>query len=109
MTDTEVLHVVGGEITTAGEANSRISHLLEAGAGVRVARSPGAWGGHRARVPDGVPGGDADVSGSAHDVHPGEQREHEEQQHGEGLPSGHHLFGFRTELDVDNEYCHPAK
>ena len=67
------------EITTAGEANARISHLLEAGAGVRVAGPrAGAVDGARARVPDQVPGGGADVLGGVHDVHPGEQREQKE-------------------------------
>ena len=75
---------------------------------MRVA-GPRAGGVHRvgAGLPDHVPGGGADVPGGVHDVHPGEKREQEEQNHGKELPTGQHLLGFLPELEVDKKYCHP--
>ena len=77
---------------------------------MRIA-GPGAGAVHSAgaRVPDDVPGGGANVPGGVDDVHPGEKREQEEQNHGEELSTGHHLLCFFAELEVNKKYCHPEK
>ena len=75
------------------------SGVWVAGPGVGVPDVPGA---EAADHVHDAPG--ADLHDRVNDVHPREQGEQEEEDHGEQLPAGQRLLGFLTELKVDQEY-----
>ena len=74
------------------------------GVGVAVRRGPAPRPRH---VLGGPEGGVADTARRVHDLHPGQQREQQEEDHGAELAAGQHLLGLLPELEVHQEYRHP--
>jgi len=99
-----------GRVWVGGGGGSREASVLtlsqsEAGPGVGVAvrRGPAPRLRH---VLGGPEGGVADTARRVHDLHPGQQREQQEEHHGAELPAGQHLLGLLPELEVHQEYRH---